>query len=293
MPFRAILCGLLFLGGMFSRCPAATGWPEGYIVAEDSTSPDGRFALLIPGLESNETTDYLANLQTHQLETIAEAGYARGQLHNHLHVVWAPDSSFLVMNIDGGSADDSVFVLQLRETGLVPTEIGKFIQAKLDAEVVKISHHKALGCDCDLFYRPVADRQIHVRALGFSNRRGTEGVPSYDAVFDGTYDLKQKRWKRAESRPLNDALYTTLFTAISPPRFSEENYFPDDRRAVLLDTQLNLVYEGARFFLPAKRFAQIKGEQIAWLKLRDAAATVHEKCTLLEARIVALQDLLW
>jgi hypothetical protein len=288
-----MLCWFLLLGGMFSRCPAADGWPEGYVVAENSTSPDGQFALVIPTSDTNESADYVANLKTRKLETIAEAAYTQGQAHSGLHVGWAPDSSFLVMNIDARDGVDVVYILEMKETGMIQTEITKFIQAKLDAVVVKISHHKAKGCDWEVFYRATADRQVHVRALGYSNPKSAEGIPNYDAIFDGMYDLKGKRWKRAECRPFNDDQYHMLFTAISPPHFADQSYLPDDTQAGQLDAQLNEVYEGARFFLPAKRFAQIKAEQIAWLKTRDAAGTVKEKNSLLEARIVALQDLLW
>ena len=37
----------------------------------------------------------------------------------------------------------------------------------------------------------------------------------------------------------------------------------------------------------------MKKEQIAWLKTRDTVPSVGEKCKLLEARVKALQDLLW
>jgi hypothetical protein len=36
-----------------------------------------------------------------------------------------------------------------------------------------------------------------------------------------------------------------------------------------------------------------KKEQIEWLKKRDAAPSADEKCKLMEARIKALQELVW
>ncbi|HTD01310.1 MAG TPA: hypothetical protein VK637_04130 [Chthoniobacterales bacterium] len=41
------------------------------------------------------------------------------------------------------------------------------------------------------------------------------------------------------------------------------------------------------------RFAVVKREQIEWLKKRDAATSIEEKCKMMEARIKVLQELLW
>ncbi len=66
-----------------------------------------------------------------------------------------------------------------------------------------------------------------------------------------------------------------------------------DERAKSLDEQMNQVYQAAKFILPPVRFAKVKQEQTEWLKKRDAAGSIGEKCKLMEARIRALQDLLW
>ena len=41
------------------------------------------------------------------------------------------------------------------------------------------------------------------------------------------------------------------------------------------------------------RFAVVKREQIEWLKKRDDATSIEEKCKMMEARIKVLQELLW
>jgi Protein of unknown function (DUF1311). len=56
---------------------------------------------------------------------------------------------------------------------------------------------------------------------------------------------------------------------------------------------MNKVYRAAQFILPPARFATVKREQIEWLKKRDAASSTDEKCKLVEARIKALQELVW
>ena len=56
---------------------------------------------------------------------------------------------------------------------------------------------------------------------------------------------------------------------------------------------MNKVYRAAQFILPAARFTAVKKEQIEWLKKRNAAPSTEEKCKLMEARIKALQELVW
>jgi len=50
------------------------------------------------------------------------------------------------------------------------------------------------------------------------------------------------------------------------------------------------LYHAAQFILRPARFAAVKKEQIEWLKKRDAAPSVDEKCKLMEARIKACRN---
>jgi len=56
---------------------------------------------------------------------------------------------------------------------------------------------------------------------------------------------------------------------------------------------MNKVYSATQFILPPARFSGVKREQIEWLKKRNAAPSTDEKCKLIEARIKALQELVW
>ena len=67
----------------------------------------------------------------------------------------------------------------------------------------------------------------------------------------------------------------------------------EENKADLLDETMNRVYRAAQLILPSARFAAVKKEQIEWLKKRDAASSISEKCKLVEARIKALQELVW
>ena len=56
---------------------------------------------------------------------------------------------------------------------------------------------------------------------------------------------------------------------------------------------MNNVYGAAQFILPPARFTAVKRQQIEWLKKRNAAPSTDETCKLMEARIKALQELVW
>ena len=74
----------------------------------------------------------------------------------------------------------------------------------------------------------------------------------------------------------------------------EQTTFQNEQdKAESLDQKMNKAYRAAQFILPPARFAAVKKEQIEWLKKRNAAPSTDEKCKLMEARIKALQELVW
>src|SRR4051812_41972655 len=80
---------------------AEGGWPEGYEVAENSQSPNGRYGVLLPSrtvadaIDDDKIANKLVDLKTHRhLCVIRGAHYFPGQNHFGLTVKWAPDSSW-------------------------------------------------------------------------------------------------------------------------------------------------------------------------------------------------------
>ena len=92
---------------------------------------------------------------------------------------------------------------------------------------------------------------------------------------------------RSISAEQDDAL-TTAYSDIEHTTFQNE-----EDKAESLDQTMNKVYRAAQFILPSARFTAVKKEQIEWLKKRNAAPSTEEKCKLMEARIKALQELVW
>jgi len=139
---------LLFAVGCFvllSATKAAGGdWPDGYIVYENTQSPDERYGILVPSMdawekdESLEEINYLADLKAHQLMgKIRGADYFEHQNHRGLQVTWAPDSTWCVVEYDGRFGFDTISILELKGSGFVQTDIGKKIDKSLKAAIAK------------------------------------------------------------------------------------------------------------------------------------------------------------
>src|SRR2546430_13665465 len=82
----------------------AADWPEGYVVYENTESPDGQYGILVPTLdtwEKNESlgeTNYLADVKNHRLlGKIEGADYFQNRNHAGLRAVWAADSKACVV----------------------------------------------------------------------------------------------------------------------------------------------------------------------------------------------------
>ncbi|HEY3661348.1 MAG TPA: hypothetical protein VGK91_09005, partial [Candidatus Udaeobacter sp.] len=81
-----LILGLAFASAallLISTAAVAGEWPKGYVVHENSESPDHQFGLLVPGSDPEEaseddsdTANYLANLKTREfVGKLADADY--------------------------------------------------------------------------------------------------------------------------------------------------------------------------------------------------------------------------
>lgn len=301
----------------------AAEWPEGYIVHEESKSPDGQYGIIVPNEEDVETdgeysVNYLANINTHQvLGKIEGADYFEGQNHAGLSVTWADDSKVAVVIYDGRFGSDSIFVIEPARSKFVQTEIGKDIQTAIDAVIRKQAHDREAGGYVSPLFRIEPGRKIRVYATAMTNPKQLEDAKSYFALFQGLYDLPGKRWIKSQARPLtskeNDLLdrastnYDSDKYKVSPdafkdlnadaeePQFSDGNvcFRSEESEFKYVDDQMNEVYKAARLILSPSEFAKLQAEQREWLKKRDAASSLAEKSKLTIARIEALQDASW
>lgn len=275
-------------------------WPKDYIVQENSKSPDGHYAIIIQSREAaeeqdtNESDVYLADVKAHTtLGKIDNVDYFENQNHAGLEAFWAPDSSYCVVENDGRYGAGTISILEIKDSHFAQTEIDERIQNWLDGAMKKQSHDKEMSGDVSPHFRPGNDRRVRVRATSQNNPKQFDDVKTYYALFQGTYDLASKRWTVTDTRSITEDQSGELDIGYNEPAFENTTYDSDEDRAKSLDEQMNWVYQAAKFILPPARFAKVKQEQTEWLKKRDAAPSIKAKCELMEARIKALQEVLW
>jgi hypothetical protein len=296
-----ILLFAVSLNIIASRTAAASDWPDGCVVYEKTESPDGRYGILVPSMDAWEKdeslgeTNYLADLKSHRLlGKIRGADYFEHQNHRGLQVVWAPDSTWCVVEYDGRFGFDTISILEVKGSGFVQTDIGKQIDKSLKAAIAKQSHDpENSGGAATPDFRIGADRKVRVGAVSTTDPKQLNEKGGYYALFHGTFDVRAQKWLMAEARPLTGSEYNGVGDPFGDLGLDGTTFSTDEDKEKWLDDRMNEIYLAVRLVLPPTRFAAIKKEQIEWLKKRDAAGSIDGKCKLMEARIRALQDLLW
>ena len=304
---------ILWIGLVLARGNAAgAGWPEGYVVAEDTTSPDGRYGIVIPvgdGTEEN-WVNYLADLKEKRLlGAIKGFDFFQRQSHASLRATWAADSRWGVAELGSRFGFASLVVLEPADGVFAQMGVGAHIQKALDAAIARPARGKETSGDASLRFRLGPDRTLRVRATASTNPKRFEDRPTFCAAFAGTFDLRARRWLDSRGFPLGKKDYDATESAYAtfgdddflvlpagkepPEGFRGEVFRTEEQRAEKLDAILNDVYRLVRLTLPPARFTAVKAEQIAWLKRRDAQPSAPEKAKLTGERIKILQGLLW
>jgi len=296
-----VLSVFLFAVTLYPASQAYAGpWQEGYVVQEGSTSPNGQYGVLIPGremmlsTEGDEFTNDLVDLKSHRsLGNLGGGAYAEGENHRGLKVRWSPDSSWCVVEYDARFGFESISVLNIQGESFTQTDIGQFIQAQLDKMIAKESGSEEAGGEANPYYRLSSTRKLRVRAIATTDPKALDYTKTYCSLFQGTFDITSGKWTVTDARSVEGGDYIALGTAYDDHIDEHVGFSTEEGKAESLDGQMNDVYAAVRLLLPPERFAKVKKEQLAWLRVRDNAKSPAEKCRLLEARIRALQDLVW
>jgi uncharacterized protein YecT (DUF1311 family) len=271
-------------------------WPEGYVVHEESESPDRQYGIIVPAAESDTGDNYLANLKTHQLlGKIEGADYFEHQNHRSLNVEWSTDPKWCVATYWDRYGFGSILILEPKDAKLTQTEIGDRVQKSLNDAMKKQSRDKEMAGDAGPYFRLGPGRKLRVRAISQNNPKQFDNVKTYYALFQGTFDLDAKKWTVTDARSIMSGQSDSLQMAYSDLDRDLEHvtYSTEQDKAESLDQKMNAVYQAAQFILPSTRFAAVKKEQVEWLKKRNAVPSLEEKCKMIVARIKALQDLVW
>jgi hypothetical protein len=291
---------LSLIGSAPASDAAAKDWPEGFEIAERTTSPDGRLGLLIPTQEAGQTldedkiTNTIVDLKTHRQIAVVRGVKYWHENHTGLVVQWAADSRWCAVTFDARYGFDTITIVDLHGDKPAQFEVGKHIQTALDAIIAQQAHSKDAGGYATAWFRSGTGREVLVRATAATNPKQLEGTPTYCAYFSGTLDLAAGgKWLHSEARKVTSEDQDGLESAFG--ELSEDGIsFPDEKdRLKYYDDFLNAVYHGVRLALPPERFAAVKKEQIAWVKQLEAKPSVDEKCKFIASRVKELQSLLW
>ena len=261
-------------------------WPEGYVIAEKSESPDGRYGVLIPTKDSalyedeDKIENTLVNLKTHRrLCVISGAHYFPGKNHYGLAAAWADDSNWCAVTYDGRYGFENITLVEPKGSTCTQTDIGKHILKSLS------------DCPGIAYFRSGPGRTILVRAIAYSDPKGMNPNHTDDPFFQGTFDLATRKWTRSESRRLPNI--DAMRRACADTLDEHITFSSDEDRLQSYDELLNDVYSAVRMVLPPERFASVKKEQIAWLKKLESSDYAAKKCEFMAARIQELRRLVW
>ena len=291
--FSALLFGL--------AAPAmAIEWPSSFVVHSGTESPRGRYGILVPPHESEsneEANCYLADIQSHRvLGKLEGVDYFENQNHAGLTAIWNADSIRCVVTREGRFGFDTIALIELHGQDFHQVDLGTAIQHSLDAVTSKEAtkdNVKDQGVPATAYVRFAKDDRVRFRAISTSNPKSLEGVHTYCALFQGTYDPGVARWTVTDARPITMEMFDTLSEAYVDVGDYTTQFATEQLKADAYDGWLNQAYSALRFILPKTEFEKVKAEQVAWLKQRDAAPSIEEKNRRVLARVKALHDLLW
>ena len=324
-----VVCLLLVALDLTTVDVTAVDWPEHLTLHEKSRSPDGHYGIVVTTSshvddgttilmpeEGEKFVDYFADLQTHRLlGKIKGFEYVEGENHAHLDVDWTPDSKLSVATYWERYGFASAVVLEPKGDSFMQTDVGQHIRKAIDATIRKQS--REVRADVYPQFYIESGPKIRVYAEASNNPKGLEGIDTYYALFQGVFDARSRQWTASSTRALsakqNELLQTASEAsccfevyAVSPEAFKD---FPDaeepfaygeksvfrseETKFKYLEERMNNVYKAVHFLLSPANFSNVKRDQIAWLKKREASASIPEKCGLTEERIKALQQLVW
>ena len=276
----------------------------GLVSAEETISPNGRYAIVVDKDGSSESQ--LADVIEHRLlGKIPGTDYwAYG--NRHLNAWWAADSSWCAAVHYNRLGFDECVVVEPHGDSLRATEIGKQIHDALEAGIQKQSHDPGPDRGEGLSVRP-RDHTLLVRAFGTTNPKGMEGGKTYESFLSGSYDVATNKWAKLNVRPLDpkvnigaslewpdkELVRVIPRNAPWPADFNGEVVRSEEERAKVLDRLLNETYAAVRFVEPPARFARIKEEQKAWLARWQQQKSQQEKNAMTDARVHQLRAILW
>ena len=187
---------------------ARPGFPDafafGYQFADDSISPDGKYAVISPNIHriSYEVArDFLVALKPFRILAVNEAESSY-DIRNTTFVEWAKDNSAVVISVDGkwGPVGFTLFELQdgrvKRQTNLYAEIVRLLEPAYRRAKVKPWNELKHFNFDGGEGAHLESDgRQIHFNVDATNNPKPMDPpMRTWHGHFEGTWSIPEARW---------------------------------------------------------------------------------------------------
>ena len=277
--------------------------PNGF--EEVSVSPDERYAVMVPGRDMafapeaergfNKTNNanYLVDRTTQSIiGKVDKAEYNKGGIfHDWLDIIWSDDSkNVIIAHYFRFWGISKVWVIEIGGNKIRQIEIGERIHKDLDKVIAKQAGNKdekGSGAASASFCFEDENRLL-IRVVSTTNPRQFSDQKTYAALLQGTFDMSKQKWLKEDVRAVKASDLEVLSWV-----YDYDLEVGKDESEEQLDKKLNDVYAALKIALSPKRFTDLKREQVAWLKQRDAKPTPEAKRKYIAERVEGLLDLLW
>ena len=191
----------------------STGLPAKYadfLIAPDSRSPDGKFAVIIPKAKlcgddpekwaANGCKDYLVALQPFQVLTALDTDWPEFENKNHggMHTAWAKDGSAVLVTLDEKWGPNDIFLYEISNGRLShSTNLLKKMRDPLAADCKKALPERADDCSA-LVFEPEDDApvcqfagssEVRIRIMATTDPKETPGRKEWDGTAEATWDI--------------------------------------------------------------------------------------------------------
>jgi hypothetical protein len=120
------LCSILilcFFAALGTSTSAAVGQtiPAGYKILDVTLSPDHRYGVTVPGLDTSDPQNSLVEVKTGRVLAViqADVGYEHANRNSVLPSRWAKDDSLLLWQVEGRWFDTALVLLKLQNGAVV------------------------------------------------------------------------------------------------------------------------------------------------------------------------------
>ncbi len=183
---------------------------KNFLVAAGSTSPDGRFAVIFPTLESSEAKDakdYVVALRPFRIVTELKTRwpYFQNQSNSGTTTEWLRDGTAALVTIESKWGPGDIFLLEFREGQLArETDLGARIRQVLlpDFKAAKAERYndenefvlEPDGSSASVKFGPGG--AVRIRCLGSTDPKGMGGSRSWKGRLVAEWSVAQGRFAR-------------------------------------------------------------------------------------------------